>query len=62
MIFIQISTTNTNIQFFFIFMLRKNRLLSDIDECKTSNKKVDDALQKTKDEITEKIDKEAKEV
>ena len=43
-------------------MLRKNRLLSDIDECKTSNKKVDDALQKAKDEITEKIDKEAKEV
>ena len=40
----------------------QNRLLSDIDDCKASTKKLDDSLQKTKDEITEKLDKEIKEV
>ena len=40
----------------------QNRLLSDIDECKTITKKVDDALEKTKGEIDEKFEKEIKEV
>ena len=40
----------------------QNRLLSDIDECKANTKKVDDSLQKTESDITEKLDKEIKEV
>ena len=36
--------------------------MSDIDECKTNTKKVDDALEKTKGEIDEKFEKEIKEV
>ena len=45
-----------------IILFYQNRLLSDIDECKTITKKVDDALEKTKGEIDEKFEKEIKEV
>ena len=37
-------------------------LREDIDDCKGKNKKVDDDLQQAKDSLTEKLDKEIKEV